>query len=594
MQPEERSGRIPFGLLLVVLAAAPFLRGLNSRFIWDDRDNYVHNERFRGPSAANLQWAVSTTLLGVYQPVGWLAMELQYPFFGLDPVGYRVVGLAVHAATAWLLFRFLFRWPAWPSLTGESRAGACFLGAALYAVNPQRVEPVNWLSCQQYLWASLFGMLAAHAYLNCLEAPTVAAWRRRLLPFALCFAAAVFSKPAAIALPAALAGMALHVLRPRGDWNLRRRAVELFIAALPAALLGWRTFAARYAADVVVPPPPGTWSERLAQAALALQHHATALVRPFGLSPFYPLTNSMHLGDPRAALAAGVALAALVAALICARKARGFAIGLVVWIALLSPTLGLVRSGEQAWADRYSLLPALVTAFLVVTLIAARPRLGMAAAVLLTATFAIASARYCRVFRTDVDLWRRAAAGPGKDDPYSLSHLGATLMESGALEESRKVLAAAAARFPRDADVLHAYGGVLVRYGDLAAGLAALQAASEVRPRDPDIAVNLGAALVTLDRFPEAVEQFERALRLSPRHQAARANLAQFWPRAAAEYEVKLLAAPDDADLAFKLGRLLLVCGERARGEAVLYELLRKHPDRTDVRELLGEAAKTK
>jgi Flp pilus assembly protein TadD len=164
-------------------------------------------------------------------------------------------------------------------------------------------------------------------------------------------------------------------------------------------------------------------------------------------------------------------------------------------------------------------------------------------------------------------------------------------MEAGRLDDSRRVLSDAAARFPRDADVLHACGGVLARRGELEPALAALKTASELRPRDADIATNLGAALASLGRFAEAVDQFDRALRLSPNHRAAQANVAEFGPRAVADLERRLRAAPDDADAAIKLGRLLLLRGDRARGEAVLYDLLKKHPDRTDARELLTEPA---
>ena len=63
------------------------------------------------PSAASgpaqLAWAARTFWLGVYQPLAWLLFEAQYAACGLDPRGYHLTSLALHAANAVALFALI-------------------------------------------------------------------------------------------------------------------------------------------------------------------------------------------------------------------------------------------------------------------------------------------------------------------------------------------------------------------------------------------------------------------------------------------------------------------------------------------------------
>ena len=149
---------------LAVVAAAPFLSGMNNGFLaFDDDENFIDNAWFRGLGLSQIRWAWTTFLLGVYQPLAWMLLELEYVLAGLDPRGYHLVSIGLHAAVAVALFALIVAilrrcdWLA--NQTGRSEIHfqlAAALAAALFAVHPLRVEVVAWASCQPYLPCACF------------------------------------------------------------------------------------------------------------------------------------------------------------------------------------------------------------------------------------------------------------------------------------------------------------------------------------------------------------------------------------------------------------------------------------------------------
>ena len=93
--------------LSTVAAFAPTL--VNGFVAWDDHENFLHNPHYRGLGLHQLRWMVTTALLGNYVPVTWLTLGLDYLLWGLDPRGYHLTSLLIHAANAILLFHLACR-----------------------------------------------------------------------------------------------------------------------------------------------------------------------------------------------------------------------------------------------------------------------------------------------------------------------------------------------------------------------------------------------------------------------------------------------------------------------------------------------------
>ena len=90
--------------LLPLVVAAVFPLAVLGKFQWDDYPLLVDNSAYRGLAWSNLRWMFSTNLMGHYMPVTWMTYGLDYMLWGLDPFGYHLTNLALHAANTTLVY----------------------------------------------------------------------------------------------------------------------------------------------------------------------------------------------------------------------------------------------------------------------------------------------------------------------------------------------------------------------------------------------------------------------------------------------------------------------------------------------------------
>jgi tetratricopeptide (TPR) repeat protein len=105
-------------------------------------------------------------------------------------------------------------------------------------------------------------------------------------------------------------------------------------------------------------------AQRAAQALYGLGFYAWKMLVPASLVPFHDIPPDLSLLQPRFALAAAAVLALTLVLVLLRRR---FPAGLTAWCAYaltVAPVLGLVQSGPQLIADRYSYLSCLPFALL--------------------------------------------------------------------------------------------------------------------------------------------------------------------------------------------------------------------------------------
>src|SRR5687768_3060336 len=163
----RRSWDNVFPIALAVIVCVVFAGALSGEFLdWDDDLNFAANLDFRGLGWSELRWAWTTFLVGVYQPLAWMLLEIQYVIFGLSPFGYHLTSVLLHAFNAVLVYRLVARLLALApvsAVAAEPRRRdqlAAAAAALLWAVHPLRTEVVAWASCQPYLPCATFALLA--------------------------------------------------------------------------------------------------------------------------------------------------------------------------------------------------------------------------------------------------------------------------------------------------------------------------------------------------------------------------------------------------------------------------------------------------
>src|SRR5438093_6341195 len=366
----------PCVAIITVLVFAP---ALHNQFLdWDDLENFTKNTNYRGLGWAQLEWMWTTVLLGHYVPLTWMTLGLDYLVWGMNPLGYHLTNVLLHAANAAVFYLVVLRLlgaaaPAGGTAGSLASGLSAAFAALVFAVHPLRVESVAWVTERRDVLSGLFYLLAILAYLHDSNvANDVGIGRRRWYWISLgCFVLALLSKAITVTLPFVLVVLDVYPLRrfggevggSRGPAARRRWAEKIpfflgSILVIPVALIAAQRGATLVAiADIGVP-------ERVALSLHALVFYLQKTVLPAGLSPFYALeTPIVPLSPPY--LAAGVVVAVITVLAICLR--RGWpAVGAVwiVYVVTLLPVSGVFQNGPQSSADRYSYLPSLALALI--------------------------------------------------------------------------------------------------------------------------------------------------------------------------------------------------------------------------------------
>ncbi len=126
-------------------------------FIWDDDGLCVENRIVKAPHGWYEFWA--TKITPDYFPVMSDAFWLEWRMWGMNPVGYRLVNILLHALNAVLLWRILRRLMPPPDT-------AAMIKTVLFALHPGRMASVAWIAELKNTLSFFFFALALLAYLK--------------------------------------------------------------------------------------------------------------------------------------------------------------------------------------------------------------------------------------------------------------------------------------------------------------------------------------------------------------------------------------------------------------------------------------------
>jgi protein O-mannosyl-transferase len=537
-----RAAALPAGLALAVLAA--FAPALRNGFVWDDQFNLLDNPHVRGLGRPEVWWMLTTAGSthpgwgGQWIPVTWLTFAIDYRVWGLDPVGFHLTNLVIHAANAALFFvvaRRLLAAGLGP-VGGSALRLAAATAAAFWALHPLRVESVAWVTERRDVVSGFFLLLAVLAYLRAAEVGQ--ARRRRWLAASVgSYALALASKATGVTLPLALLILDAYPLaRLRGRW--RERLVEklpyVLLATADAVLTLHAVRLAASLTSLARYPLPA----RIAVALYGLCFYVEKTIFPVGLSPLYELPVSVN---PLGRSFAARALAALTLTTGLWLLRRRWPAGLAAWAGfalLLAPVSGLVHVGYHLVADRYSYLPGFALALLVgagaglVAAGAGRPALRPAYARVMLVVIAgwvlglgSLTARQALAWADAETLWQSAL---GVDPACGICHgnLGAALEREGFWVPAIAELEQALTLRPDQVGFQRNLGLALLASGRPGEAVAHFRIAAQAIPTDPDLRTYFGLALLGAGQSEAALAQFSLAVRLDPSNAEARANRA--------------------------------------------------------------------
>lgn len=488
-------------IFVVAAVGVTFLPSLDGQFLsWDDSTLLVQNSGYRGFGWTQLRWMFTSITGGHWMPLAWLSLAVNYALGGMNPWGYHVGNLLLHASSTIVLYFVASRLIA-AAAGVEPGAPAVVLGggfaALIFGLHPLRVETVAWAFARAELVADFFFLVAVLAWLRAVQGPgerPARGWRSVSL---VAFALGGLAKPVVLPLPAVLLLLDVYPLERVRGLGWRRAIMEKAPHAALAVLLLVVAVLARARGVTLTSLGELGPQARIAMLGYSVVFYPWKFLWPVNLTPLYELPARVNPLEGRF-LAAEVGLVVVSGTLVLLR--RHWPAGLAAWVysaLLVLPVSGVVaHSGPHLVHDAYSNLSglgfAVVAGGFVPCLARVRglPPLAQSAAavvaVVMLASLVAGSRRQSEIWHDSERLWRWAVSV----DPGCV--ICSTTLAS---------------------EILHASMGDQERAREAEGHLRRAIAA---RPGYAPSYYNLGLALATQRRYPEAEAAYLDFMRRRP------------------------------------------------------------------------------
>ena len=530
-QPAQ-SGTRPFDRVdwfimagLVVLVLAVFGRTVGFDFVNFDDDVFVYQSPAvtAGITSEGVRQAIVNGSHANWDPLTTISHMLDCQWFGLRPGFHHLTNVILHAATAALLFLFLFR------TTGARWASA--FAVVLFAVHPLRVESVAWVTERKDVLSGLFFVLTLLAYARYCREPKAGAYLVCLGIFVL----GLMSKVMLVTVPFLLLLLdywplnryaASGKIQPKYSRLLLEKAPFLLCAGIAMALSYRAQEAGGAMASYRFPFPA-----RLENAIVAIWGYVANFFWPHRLAVYYPFQPE---GYPVALVGmCALLLAGISAAAFLVRRTKPWLFAGWFWfLGMLFPVIGLVQIGAQAHADRYTYLPQIGLGIAVSCLAAdfckrwkASPRLVFLGSSIITCALASAAFIQTGYWKNSGTLWRHTLICT-KNNVTAHNNYGVYLRDQKQPQEAIGQFKAAIEIAPNDFDAHANLGMSQLALGQTNEAIQSLKQAIAINPRDSTAHLALGKILDVSGEPVEAIEEYLIALRINPKSADAEAALA--------------------------------------------------------------------
>lgn len=462
---------LPGALALSLAAFAPALGGA---FIFDD-----YHLPFADPHAAQMP---ARFWIGGVRPVLMATYWANFLISGTRPFSYHLVNLALHAATAALVFLVFDRLLEISNATASVHARRLYalFGAAIFLVHPLQTESVAYIAGRSEIVSGFFFFAAWLVFLRSFAVPTTFKTASTIL---LLTAAAVLSKESAIIVPAILIATDLFWAKDRVPVQIHRR-IKLYAPFVLGGVAGAVIILKQLAGNSGVGASAGVSGFWYAVTECrVIPIYIRLFLFPLGQNGDWqlPFFRSWTAGAWCSLLATMALIAAIVWLYRLNRPGnRLAAFGLTIFLLALAPTSSFVPI-KDALAERrmYAPIAGLILATLALTIplrLSVTARRAFATAIV--GVLGFLCFQRSAVWTSDASFWRDAAQ-----------------------------------KNPANARAYFGLGSALLK-SDCAGAIRAFQTARSMEPANLEIIWNLGVAH-ECNKEPEAALSFYRAFAMS-------------------------------------------------------------------------------
>jgi protein O-mannosyl-transferase len=500
-------------LLTAILVAAVLLVYANSLFngfVWDDNQIIVNNPVNR--DFGNLRQLLfgadvvyADDVADYYRPLNRLTYMVEYRLYGLNPVGYHLVNVLIHAANVVLLFMLGRR------LFGETLPA--WAAALIFAVHPLNTEAINFISGRNNALATLFVLATVLLYQRGCEKNSRHLF---ILAGAAMFCGALCKEIALMVLPFLLLAPVAGDKPTR--LNLRQRLLTLLPCAAGAALyLGLRT-AALSAAVVPAGVHAGLW-QRLSINIYAVPKYLSLVLFPAALQNYHFVPADFR--EQWSLLLPAWLAVAFVTVLVLKIRTAPLLFAALWLLVNYIPISHVVPITSAPIAERYFYLPGIGIWLLFGCLVQwAATRLpvqrgAFVAVAALALLLALITWQRNSDWQSDFTLFSSLV----RVDPASVPghyNLGGVYREQGNLLQAEQEWLKTIEIEPGHAKALNQLGSVALTMDRLAEAASYYSQALQRDPANAESHYNLALVLVRLQRNTEALGHLEQFLKHVP------------------------------------------------------------------------------
>lgn len=329
--------------LLVVITTLLFYKTTGFDFIstWDDGSLITQNPHLQELTAENIWHLLTSVQMTMYLPVQMGTYIIDRAIWGLNPFGFHLTNVILHAINAALVVWLVLR------ISGQKWL-SLWVGA-LFALHPIQTEAVSWVADRKSLLALLFLITATLSYIHYRSQSLRRYWWLALLLFAL----GILSKASLIGFPLLLLAYE-HLLRPTRAKSKFLAIVPFFFISLAQLILTMKLNVGREAFDITSELLFGTVYPSM---LVVYWKYIASLFYPVGLAAYYDTTYYEGFSNIPVLLALAGWLAVIGGILLKGTAQLKF---WALWaLFLFLPHANIIPHNSIIYADRYLYLSSI-------------------------------------------------------------------------------------------------------------------------------------------------------------------------------------------------------------------------------------------
>ncbi len=354
----KRSTRLPL-LFILFLTTLILVQSTGFDYLNLDDDVYITINPYtlKGLTWESISWAWTKFGSPYYMPVTRISFLLDVEILGVNPVGFHLVNLLIHLANiilVYLVSRFFFE-----------QSWARFSLTILFAIHPQHLEAIIWISQRKELLAAFFGfssLLVYLGYLNPFRSKDLHqddAHYSMYLFALLLFVFSLLAKPTWVMFPVLLIIMdylgAYRIGRFDIIQSVRSKTPFLGISFLYSVVHLYATSSKD--GHIVNSAQALPFVDRIINSPLVLLEYFSTGLAPYSLAGYQPYPLQI-ISAPGSIFAALTIIGIMVLAFRYRKVQDLMLFGLCWFVISLLPVLGILGTGESIFiGDRWTYMP---------------------------------------------------------------------------------------------------------------------------------------------------------------------------------------------------------------------------------------------